>query len=205
LRRVSQSCARPEWRLELRTHVWSDPTGGLRDRSADVAFVWLPAGAEDVIEVLPLRSERKYVALPAGHWLASKGAIQLADLLEEPFVALPPEAGALRDHWLALEERGAHPVRIGAEACTADEAFEAVATGYCVTLLAEGNVSVYARPGIVCRPVVGVQPCQLAVAWRRGDRRTAVREFVGAVVDAAVESKVSGRLAASRPDSPWSS
>jgi DNA-binding transcriptional LysR family regulator len=118
---------------------------------------------------------------------------------------LPPEAGALRDHWLALEERGAHPVRIGAEACTADEAFEAVATGYCVTLLAEGNVSVYARPGIVCRPVVGVQPCQLAVAWRRGDRRTAVREFVGAVVDAAVESKVSGRLAASRPDSPWSS
>jgi DNA-binding transcriptional LysR family regulator len=185
---------RPEWRLELRAHVWSDPTGGLRERSVDVAFVWLPAGAEDVIEVLPLRSERKYVALPAGHRLASKGAIQLADLLEEPFVALPPEAGALRDHWLALEERGAHPVRIGAEARTADEAFEAVATGHCITLLAEGNVSVYARPGIVCRPVVGVQPCQLAVAWRRGDRRTAVREFVGAAVDAAVESQQQATL-----------
>jgi DNA-binding transcriptional LysR family regulator len=176
---------RPEWRLELRAHVWSDATGGLRDRSADVAFVWLPTGAEEAIEVLPLRSERKYVALPAGHRLAHYGTIQMADLLEEPFVALPPEAGPLRDHWLAIEERGAHPVRIGAEAGTADEAMEAVATGHGVVLLAEGNVSVYARPGIVCRPVVGVQPCQLGIAWRRGDQRTAVREFVGAAVEVA--------------------
>jgi DNA-binding transcriptional LysR family regulator len=180
---------RPEWRLELRAHVWSDPTGGLRDRSADVAFLWVPTGAEDVIEVLPLRSERKFVALPAGHRLADHEAIPMTDLLDEPFVALPPEAGPLRDHWLALEDRGAHAVRIGAEVRTADEAFEAVAAGHGVTLLAEGNVSVYARPGIVCRPVEGVQPCQLGIAWRRGDQRTAVREFVGAAVEVAAESE----------------
>jgi DNA-binding transcriptional LysR family regulator len=175
---------RPEWRLTLRSHVWSDTTGGLRDRSSDVAFVWLPAGAEDEIQVLPLRTERKYVALPAGHRLARRRVVQMTDLLDEPFVALPPEAGALRDHWLALDDRGGHPVRIGAEARTADEAFEAVATGHGVALLAEGNVSVYARPGMVCRPVVGVQPCQLAIAWRRGDNRAAVREFVGAAAAA---------------------
>jgi DNA-binding transcriptional LysR family regulator len=180
---------RPDWRLELRAHVWSDPTGGLRDRSADVAFLWVPTGAEDVIEVLPLRSERKFVALPAGHRLADHEAIPMTDLLDEPFVALPPEAGPLRDHWLALEDRGAHAVRIGAEVRTADEAFEAVAAGHGVTLLAEGNVSVYARPGIVCRPVEGVQPCQLGIAWRRGDQRTAVREFVGAAVEVAAESE----------------
>jgi DNA-binding transcriptional LysR family regulator len=180
---------RPEWRLALRSHLWSDPTGGLLDRSSDVAFVWLPAGAEREIQVLPLRSERKYVALPAGHRLARRRAVQMTDLLEEPFVALPPEAGALRDHWLALEDRGGHPVQIGAEASTADDAFEAVATGHGVVLLAEGNVSVYARPGIVCRPVIGVQPSQLAIAWRRGDHRAAVREFVGAAADAAAKSE----------------
>jgi DNA-binding transcriptional LysR family regulator len=183
------AAVRPDWRLTLRAHVWSDPTGGLLDRTADVAFVWLPAGAENEIEVEALRSERKYVALPAGHRLAHRRAVQMTDLLDEPFVALPPEAGALRDHWLALEDRGAHPVRIGAEARTADEAFEAVATGHGVALLAEGNVSVYARPGIVCRPVVGVQPSQLAIAWRRGDERAAVREFVGAAVEVAAESE----------------
>jgi DNA-binding transcriptional LysR family regulator len=180
---------RPDWRLALRLHVWSDPTGGLLDRSADVAFLWLPAGADDQIEVAPLRGERKYVALPTGHRLARRRAVQMSDLLEEPFVALPPEAGALRDHWLALEDRGVHPVRIGAEARTADEAFEAVATGQGVVLLAEGNASVYARPGIVCRPVIGVQPSQLAIAWRRGDRRGAVRDFVAAAVEVAAASE----------------
>lgn len=180
---------RPDWRLALRSQVWSDPTGGLLDRSSDVAFVWLPAGAAGEIQILPLRSERKYVALPAGHRLARRRAVQLTDLLEEPFVALPPEAGALRDHWLALEDRGGHPVRIGAEASTADEAFEAVATGHGVVLVAEGNVSVYARPGIVCRPVIGVQPSQLALAWRRGDHRAAVREFVRAAAEAVAESE----------------
>jgi DNA-binding transcriptional LysR family regulator len=180
---------RPEWQLALRFHLWSDATGGLLDRSSDVAFVWLPAGAEGEIEVLPLRSERKYVALPAGHRLARRRAVEMTDLLEEPFVALPPEAGALRDHWLAVEDRGTHPVRIGAEASTADEAFEAVATGHGVVLLAEGNVSVYARPGIVCRPVIGVQPSQLAVAWRRGDHRAAVREFVRAAAETAAKSE----------------
>jgi DNA-binding transcriptional LysR family regulator len=185
---------RPEWRLELRAHIWSDPTGGLLDRSADVAFVWLPAGAEDLIEVHPLRSERKFVALPAGHRLVHHDAIAMTDLLEEPFVALPPEAGTLRDHWLAIEDRGAHAVLIGAEARTADEAMEAVATGHGIVLLAEGNVSVYARPGIVCRPVDGVQPCQLAVAWRRGDQRAAVREFVGAALEVALEREQQAAL-----------
>jgi DNA-binding transcriptional LysR family regulator len=179
---------RPDWRLALRSHVWSDPTGGLLDRSSDVAFVWLPAGAEDEIQVRPLRSERKYVALAAEHRLARRRAVQMTDLLEEPFVALPPEAGALRDHWLAIDDRGGQPVRIGAEASTADEAFEAVATGHGVVLLAEGNVSVYARPGIVCRPVIGVQPSQLAIAWRRGDRRAVLRDFV-ASAEAAAESE----------------
>src|SRR5687768_3775452 len=119
----------PDWRLVLRLHEWSDPTGGLLDRSADVAFLWLPAGAEDTIDVRPLRSERRFVALPAGHRLARRKALQMADLLDEPFVALPDDAGPLRAYWLALDERNGRPARIGAEAATPDEAFEAVATG----------------------------------------------------------------------------
>jgi DNA-binding transcriptional LysR family regulator len=180
---------RPDWRLALRLHAWSDPTGGLLDESADVAFLWLPAGAEDRIEVRPLRSERRLVALPARHRLTRRRALQMADLVDEPFVALPPEAGPLRDYWLALEERGDSPARIGAEAATPDETFESVATGHGVVLLAEGNATVYARPGLVYRPVLDLSPCQLAIAWRRGDRRAAVREFVKAAVEVAAKAE----------------
>jgi DNA-binding transcriptional LysR family regulator len=174
---------RPDWRLELRLHAWSDPTGGLLDRSADVAFLWLPAGAEETVEVRLLRSERRFVALPAGHRLARRKALQFADLLDEPFVALPEDAGPLRDYWLALDDRNGRPAKIGAEAATPDEAFEAVATGHGVVLIAEGNTTIYARPGIVYRPVIDLTPAALAVAWRRGDRRAAVRDLVGVAIE----------------------
>jgi DNA-binding transcriptional LysR family regulator len=176
---------RPDWQLALRLHEWSDPTCGLLDESADVAFLWLPTGAENRIELRPLRSERRFVALPAGHRLVRRRSLRMTDLLDEAFVALPEAAGPLRDYWLALDRRQGRPVRIGAEAGTADETFEAVAAGQAVVLLAEGNTTVYARPGIVYRLVVDLEPCQLAVAWRRGDRRAAVREFVQASEEVA--------------------
>jgi DNA-binding transcriptional LysR family regulator len=181
---------RPDWRLVLRLHEWSDPTSGLLDESADIAFLWLPAGAENAINVRPLRSERRFVALPAGHRLARRKGLQMADLLDEPFVALPEEAGPLRDYWLALDARDGRPARIGAEAATPDETFEAVATGHGVVLIAEGNTTVYARPGIVFRPVIDLEPCQLAVAWRRGDRRAAVRELVGVATEVTARSEL---------------
>lgn len=176
---------RPDWQLALRLHEWSDPSGGLLDESADVAFLWLPTGAENRIELRPLRSERRFVALPAGHRLVRRRSLRMTDLLDEAFVALPEAAGPLRDYWLALDRREGRPARIGAEAATPDETFEAVAAGQAVVLLAEGNTTVYARPGIVYRPVVDLEPCQLAVAWRRGDRRTAVRQFVQAAEEVA--------------------
>jgi DNA-binding transcriptional LysR family regulator len=181
---------RPDWHLVLRLHEWSDPTAGLHDRSADVAFLWLPTGAEDTIEVRPLRSERRFVALPAGHGLARRKALQMKDLLDEPLVALPEEAGPLRDYWLALEERAGRPARIGAEVTTADETFEAVAGGHGVVLIAEGNTTVYARPDIVYRPVIDLEPCQLAVAWRRADPRASVRELVSVAVEVTAQDDV---------------
>jgi gamma-glutamyl-gamma-aminobutyrate hydrolase PuuD len=48
--------------------------------------------ADDTIETHLLRSERRFVALPSGHRLARRKALQMSDLLSEPFVALPAEA-----------------------------------------------------------------------------------------------------------------
>ena len=97
----------PDWQLELRHQPWTDPTAGLLAESSDAAILWLPTGAEDSIDARPLRSERRLVALPAGHRLTRRRAVKMADLVDEPFVALPEEAGALRDYWLALDRRGA--------------------------------------------------------------------------------------------------
>ena len=175
----------PDWRLELRMQPWTDTTGGLLDRSSDVAFVWLPTGADDVVEVRPVRTERRFVALPTGHRLARRKALQMSDLLDEPFIALPEESGALRDYWLALDERSGRPANIGAEVATPDETWEAVASGRGVHLMAESAVEVYGRPGIVCRPVIDLAPCQFAVAWRRDENRALVHELVRVAMEVA--------------------
>lgn len=176
---------RPGWRLELKLHPWSDPTAGLLDESSDVAFVWLPVPDDERLELRELRSEPRWVAMPEHHRLAGHQEIDLSELLDEPFVALPPSAGPLRDYWLATDERAGHPIRIGAEAATPDETFEAVAAGLGVVLMAEGNTRVYARPGLAYRPVRGLSPSRLAVGRRRADRRRPVLDFVEAALAGA--------------------
>jgi len=169
---------RPHWRLELTQVGWDDPTCGLGDGSVDVAFAWLPLPDAAGLRWHVVAAEAPLLALSTSHPLAALQNVSLADLREEPFVALPKEAGALRDHWLAIEYRQGHPPVIGAVAHNADEAFEAVANCLGVVLVAEGNAAMYRRDGIVTMPITGLPASQLALAWRTDDSRDVVRDFV---------------------------
>jgi len=162
-----------------------DPTAGLRDHTSDAAFVWLPIDDTD-IETAVLATERRFVAISARHPLADRQAIEFSEIANEPVAALPASAGAQRDFWLAIDGRAGRPPRVAAEVSAADEKLEIVSSGAAITLLAEGNADIYSREGIVCIPVSGLEPARLAIAWRRGDRRPAIRDFVQACRDATV-------------------
>jgi len=96
---------------------------------------------------------------------AARIGIRMADLLDEPFLALPASAGPLRDYWLALDERNEHPVRIGAEINDTEETYEAVASGIGVCLLAAGNAPIFARGAVTMLPVHDLSPSELVLAW----------------------------------------
>ena len=163
----------PGWRLRFHQVEWGDPSVGLRDGSADVAVAWLPVPGPGIAHRVAATEDR-WVALPVGHRLAAREVVTFAELAGEPFVALPASAGPMREFWLATAQRSV-PARIGAEAVTADEAFEAVASGLGVVLLAAGNAAIYRRDDVVARPVADLPRCELAVLWREDDRRPAVR------------------------------
>ena len=74
-----------------------------------------------------------------------------------------------------------------------------ISSGAAIALLAAGNADIYARDGIVCIPVSGLDPARLAIAWRRGDRRPPVRDFVQACREAADPN---GHLAADPGPAP---
>jgi DNA-binding transcriptional LysR family regulator len=167
----------PGWRLTFRQVSWRDPTAGLAGAEVDVAISWLPVPDRGLSwEVVA--TEDRWVALAASHRLAERPSVTLDDLSGEPFIALPAAAGPLRQFWLAADERH-DPPRIAAEAETAEETFEAVASGLGVALLAAGNAEIYRRDDVVCRPVAGLSPSQLAVLWRTGDNRKAIQVFTG--------------------------
>jgi DNA-binding transcriptional LysR family regulator len=94
--------------LRMRQIPWDDSTGGLGASGAertDAAFVWLPLLNPDRYQWLNVTEEPRLLALPAQHPLATRDRIDFADVLDEPFLALPRASGRLRDHWLAADAR----------------------------------------------------------------------------------------------------
>lgn len=169
---------RPDWRIALSQALWTDPTSGLLDGDVDVALLRLPVPHSDKIETRVVFTEERCLLMSINHPLASQDLVRFTQLLDEPFVALPPSTGVWRDYWLALDHRGGHPVKIGAEVKTSDEWIEAVANNFGVCLTGTSTARFYPRSDIVCRPLDNITPTSVAVAWRRDDNRTIVADFV---------------------------
>ncbi len=174
----------PGRRADMRQAAWSDPTAGLAHGDTDVALLRLPFPGQDTLRVETLFTEPRWVALPTAHPFAMRELIPFRDLWDEPFVAAPPETGRWRDYWLAADEREGRPVRIGAVTDRPDDWLSAIANGYGIALAPESAARFYARPGITYRPVSGVSPSRVAVAWAPADDTDpAVQDFVRSCLD----------------------
>ncbi|MCP2336350.1 LysR family transcriptional regulator [Actinomadura rupiterrae] len=170
---------RPGWRVDTVQAAWSDPTAGLASGEVDAALVRLPFPGSDAWNVRDLFTEPRCLALAAAHPLAERDVIAFHELLDEPFVAAPPETGEWRDYWLASDQRHGQAARIGAVTAQPDEWLNAIANGYGIALAPESASRYYARPGVVYRPLTGVSPSRVGVAWPpHRDDDAAVRDFV---------------------------
>ncbi|MFF1756988.1 LysR family transcriptional regulator [Streptomyces sp. NPDC058266] len=175
---------RPGWRADMRQAAWSNPTAGLAGRDVDVALLRLPFPGQDALRVEVLFTEPRWVALPTAHPFATRDQIPFRDLWDEPFVAAPPETGRWREYWLATDERDGHPVRIGAVTDHPDDWLSAIANGYGIALTPESSARFYARPGVTYRPVSGVSPSQVGIAWAPADdTNPIVRDFIRCCLD----------------------
>ena len=180
--RFTAAC--PGAELRLRQVSWEDPSAGLADGGSDVAFVWLPLPDQERYGHLVVAEEPRLVAFPDQHRLAaSRGPVDFADLLDEPFLAVPASTGPLRDYWLAADARrglGAGPAVIGAEVASTEETYEALCAGLGVVLVAAGNAPLITLGGVSTRPVRGITPSRFALAWPRDAAGPLTRTYVDA-------------------------
>ncbi|TDD24460.1 LysR family transcriptional regulator [Nonomuraea diastatica] len=175
---------RPGWRADLRQASWANPTAGLADGDVDAALVRLPFPGQESFRVEELFSEPRLIALATAHPFAVREEIPFRDLWDEPFVAAPEETGRWRDFWLGIDEREGRPARVGAVTDHPDEWLSAIANGYGIALAPESAARFYARPGVTYRPVTGVSPTRVGIAWAPADdANPVVQDFVRCCLD----------------------
>jgi len=186
--------AYPEVSLGLVSYDLAQPAAGLLDHSADVALLRPPVDASGILlEQVGVGQEPRVFVLPAGHPLASRPVLGLADVAGLPWVAAPLAVdGCLpsrwRDDWLVVPRPGGDMPVIGAVARTIEEWREHIAAGRGISLCPASSETFSARPGIVFVPARGVPATSLCVAWRGDDVRAEVLAFVKVATEAGAEA-----------------
>lgn len=159
-----------------------DPTGGLLQGQADVAFVYGPFDDRG-LDLTPLYTEALGVALAASHPLANVDDITIDDVIAEPTFDFPTPDRAWRDYWSgAAFRQGRAPVRYVAQFRTLEGLIMSIRAGLGVYFATEGLVAA-AGPGVVWRRLDDVPPLQHSIARRADDDRQLVRSFVDVAVE----------------------
>ncbi|MGP2442067.1 LysR family transcriptional regulator [Streptomyces sp. JW3] len=149
---------------------------GVRAGTLDVALVGTATAAPDGLEALTIISERLVAAVPAGHPLARRSRIALADLVAHPLVCMPSGTGLRTAFDRACAAHGLRP-SIALEAGAADAVAGLAARGLGVAVLSESMAAGH-RDQLTARAVEGLAaPALLALVWRRGPD-PAVRELL---------------------------
>src|SRR3954465_4644543 len=157
-----------------------DPTGGLRTGDAGAALV---VGAFDRsgLDMIPLWTDPRGLAMSASHELAAKAEVSIDEMVDQPTFDFPAPDRVFREYWMAINPRGGRPPRLVAQFRSMDGLLEAVRGGLGVNLIRERIVdSLGPNSGVVFRPVAGLQPADVLLAWRSGDEREAITDLIAA-------------------------
>jgi DNA-binding transcriptional LysR family regulator len=177
----------PDVDVALREMPPQEQIDALRAGRIDVGFIRGPLHEVDLAFRL-VRREPFVVAFPSGHPLAKRSKIRLAMLAEESFITFPrPRGPAFFDFIMRLCHDAGFTPRIAQEAPQLDMV-SLVAAGFGVAILPESLKS-SRRPGAVFRPLVGVPPTELFVAWRPGDPSPVLRDFLDLVREVGMRER----------------
>ena len=183
------AASRPDVEVIIHFGDLLDPTGGVREGRADVAFTYGPFDTTG-LELHPTHTEPMGVSLAACHPLATKPEITIADVIAEPTFDFPTPDAAWRAFWSAEAARHGRPARYVAQFRNLEGLISALRAGLGVHLATQPLRDALGHD-LVWRPLPDHPPLQRFVIHKLGDRRSAVSDFVEAVtstIDAAAAS-----------------
>jgi len=182
----AHAAAYPDVALEVRPFSVGEAIAALRRGRAQVAFVRPPLSV-DGLSMVTISSEPRVAILPADHPLADDVEVDPAALAREPQVYVDGADPAQADFWTLAAHRGDAEMRIGAHIASFDEFFGVVSAGLAVGACPAGAAEQLAPayPGVRFKPIRGVEPTTVAVAWPTSQETAATRTFVRTALEHA--------------------
>ncbi|MGP4014061.1 LysR family transcriptional regulator [Streptomyces sp. 4N124] len=162
-RYASEEAAVP---VSVQLSGWLEQPGLLRQGEADAALIFEPFDRTG-LDTEALTTEPRVAALAAGHPLAAREQLTLADLDLEP--------GTVGPYLRATRSRGRDLAQM----------LTLVGLGEAVPLLPASVAARYPRPGVVYRPVLDAPAAVLVIAWPQQSRSTATAALVRAATTVA--------------------
>lgn len=192
------SAAHPAVDVRLDQHEPDDVMPRLVAGEIDLAVIWRETGAhsepDERVTAAKLGDDPYRVVLPAAHRLARRRELGLADLRDERFAAPRAVGSGVQYHELIgrlCEEQGFTPdFAYTVDAVTAAPAY--VAAGLCVAVMPDMTIP-HAEPGVVVKPLRGVEPSRSVHALWLRDRRAPGVEEMAEELGRAAGKRLAGR------------
>ncbi|MFJ2768410.1 LysR family transcriptional regulator [Streptomyces sp. NPDC087300] len=167
----------------------TDRADHVRDGRADVALLYAPFDDLTGLDHRTLAVEGRVAILPAGHRLAARDELRIADLdgetlprWKEVHPTMHPTAHPTAHPAAHLTGTGSEGS--GPEVTDVPQLIQLIMVGRTVAVLPR-SLAEPAHPGLVYRPVVDAPPNHMVIAWSRRDQRALVASFVAAAVAAS--------------------
>jgi DNA-binding transcriptional LysR family regulator len=174
-----------------------DVQRSVRDRTNDLAFVWLPLYFPE-LEYEPLESERVFVAVSPEHPFAARSAVAVGELEDEALVA-PWEQNSpeVLAYWFdPFRPHGRRPDDLNGK--DHDECLLIAGSGAAFYLVPELVTRFNPRPDLVYRPVVGAPQKENGLVWHPETRNAAVRSFLDVAREVRDLADAPGSIQSSR-------
>lgn len=150
--------------VEVSANNGQSPADSLRQGTRDFALVRDLFDATDLDQEL-LLSKPRVVLLSEAHPLAGRPQIGLEELRDDPIIVRPLMTPAERAYWAGTDADG-RPWRTGPMVSTSIDMLATVRLNQAIAFVPASQALVAsAMPGLRVRPVLGLSPSRLYVAW----------------------------------------
>ncbi|MBC9823413.1 LysR substrate-binding domain-containing protein [Terrabacter sp. MAHUQ-38] len=148
----------------------------LREGTASMALLRLPVD-KDGLHVIPLYDEMPVVVVAKEHAAAAFDEVGVADLSDEVLLQDPAEV----PEWARVATSEARERSTSMPPMTTKQAISVVASGSGIVIVPLSVARLHHRKDVVHRPVTGVAPSHIGLAWRVDDDDPRLEAFIGIV------------------------